>query len=327
MNLLLIRGESTEIIHGKPTNEEWRNGLVLKTFQNISYERKIFKNCYVLTKNFSKFMYNQTKHQHKKHFCMYCLQCFSSEDIVTKHTDNCIIINGKQAINMPDKNNNILKYDNFHKQLPVPFVSYADFEAITEKVQGCQPNNDKSYTESYQNHKDCGFGYKIVCCYDDKYSKPVQNYRGEKAVYKFMEVKWCIKTMKENFNKEMIMRKDDKKDFKTSDKCYVCIMKYTNKDTKVRDHCHITGKYRGSAHDHCNLKLKINPKDIKIPIIFHNLRGYDSHFIMQEIGEITKKHTYKNKKGEEKQVDINAIPKNNYGNIHGIHAWKTFGIY
>ena len=45
-------------------------------------------------------------------------------------------------------------------------------------------------------------------------------------------------------------------------------------------------------------------------MIFHNLRGYDSHFIMQKIGEIVKKHTYVNKKGEETQMNINAIPNN-----------------
>ena len=58
------------------------------------------------------------------------------------------------------------------------------------------------------------------------------------------------------------------------------------------------------------VKLRINPEEIKIPVIFHNLRGYDSHFIMQEIGAIVKKHTYKNKKGEDKQMNINAIPNN-----------------
>ena len=56
--------------------------------------------------------------------------------------------------------------------------------------------------------------------------------------------------------------------------------------TCVLDHCHITGKFRGSAHQECNLKLRIKPEDIKIPVIFHNLRGYDSHFIMQQIGEM-----------------------------------------
>ena len=100
---------------------------------------------------------------------------------------------------------------------------------------------------------------------------------------------------------------------------YIYNKKYTERDIKVRDHCHITGKYRGSAHQDCNLKLRIKPEDIKIPVIFHNLRGYDSHFIMQEIGEIAKKHTYKNKKGEEKQMDINVIP-NNLAKIHRFHV-------
>ena len=54
----------------------------------------------------------------------------------------------------------------------------------------------------------------------------------------------------------------------------------------MRDHCHITGKYRGSAHQNCNLKLRISAQKIKIPVIFHNLKGYDSHFIIQKIGEL-----------------------------------------
>ena len=78
----------------------------------------------------------------------------------------------------------------------------------------------------------------------------------------------------------------------------------------MRDHCHITGSYRGSAHHDCDLELRIKPKDIKISVIFHNLRGYDSHFIMQKIGKIAKEHTYTDKKGKEKQMDINVIPNN-----------------
>ena len=58
---------------------------------------------------------------------MHCLQCFSSEDVLIT---NCIVINGEQAIKMPDKDNSIFKFQNFHKQMPVPFVVFADFEAI-----------------------------------------------------------------------------------------------------------------------------------------------------------------------------------------------------
>ena len=193
---------------------------------------------------------------------------------------------------------------------------YADFEAITEKISGCQPNNNESYTNAYQNHTDCGFGYKVVCCYDDKYSQPLKIYRGEKAVYTFLEymldeVKYCKKVMKKEFNKPLKMTKKDEEKFKKAEECYICNKKYTNEDIRVRDHCHITGKYRGSAHQECNLQIiRLNPEKIKIPVIFHNLRGYDSHFIMQEIGAIVKDYEYKNKKGEKCQMNINAIPNN-----------------
>ena len=269
---------------------------------------------YIFIKDFNRLMFRRTKHEHRKHFCMYCLQCFSREDVLTEHKNNCISINGVQAIKMPEKGDKVY-FKNHHKQLSVPFVIYADFEALTEKIQGCQPNNEKSYTEAYQKHTDCGYGYKVVCCYDDKYSKPVQIHRGENAVHKFMEnmleeVNWCKSKMKKHFNKPLKMTKEDEKDFQKAIKCHICDQQYTDKDIRVRDHCHITGKFRGSAHQDCNLKLRIKPDNIKIPVIFHNLRGYDSHFIMQQIGEIAKKHAYKNKRGEECHMNINCIPNN-----------------
>ena len=105
---------------------------------NLLLITKDEKRHFVLFKDFNRFMYNKSKDKERKHFCMYCLQSFSSESILVKHINNCLTINGKQAINMPKKGENILKFDNFHKQLPVPFVIYANFEAITKKVQGCR---------------------------------------------------------------------------------------------------------------------------------------------------------------------------------------------
>ena len=124
------------------------------------------------------------------------------------------------------------------------------------------------------------------------------------------EVNYCKNIIKKEFNKPLIMTKEDKEDFQKAEKCYICGKNYTDKDIRVRDHCHITGRYRGSAHQDCNLKLRIDPKGIKIPVVFHNLRSYDSHMIMQEIGEIVKKYTFKNHKGEDAQMKINCIPNN-----------------
>ena len=64
------------------------------------------------------------------------------------------------------------------------------------------------------------------------------------------------------------------------------IKKYKGDDEPVRHHCHVTGKFRDSAHQACNLKLQISAEKIKIPVIFHNLKGYDSHFIIQQLGDL-----------------------------------------
>ena len=220
---------------------------------------------------------------------------------------------------------------------PVPFVIYADFEAITEKTDSCRPPDSKSYTTTYQSHRACGFGYKVVCHYDQSYSKPVEIYRGEDAAERFIqkmfeEVRSCQSVMREHFNKPLKMTDDDWRDFQNSTSCYICGREYKPKELNgdengpVRDHCHITGKYRSSAHNDCNLKLRIEPESIKIPVIFHNLKGYDSHFIMQKIGKMieeeivydvvrVKKDPEKNDSADnltnvKKKIDINIIANN-----------------
>ena len=223
---------------------------------NLLLITKDEKKHYVLIKDINAFMYNQSKHKERKHFCMYCLQCFSSERVLANHVNNCLTVNGAKAINRPKQGENIPKFNNFHKQLPVRFVIYAEFEAITKKVQGCEQSEEmekekdrRSYTKAYQNHEDCGYGYKVICCYDDKYSKYTCIYRGENAVYKFMEkmleeVEYCKAVIKKHFNKPLVMTEVDEQNFKTMDGCHICGGKYTDKDVCFRDHCHITGRFR-----------------------------------------------------------------------------------
>ena len=97
-------------------------------------------------------MHNQTKSHHTKHFCIHCLQCFTTEAILNKHKENCIAINGEQAIKMPGKDETV-KFVNNHKQLQATFVIYADFEAITEKVSGCTPDYGFIYRGLPKTHR------------------------------------------------------------------------------------------------------------------------------------------------------------------------------
>ena len=79
--------------------------------------------------------------------------------------------------------------------------------------------------------------------------------------------------MKKDFKKELPMAKKDNEDFENSTKCWICDNDYVYGDVKVRDHCHITRKCRGSAHRDCNIKIKLNQK---ILTVFNNIKNYDS---------------------------------------------------
>ena len=97
----------------------------------------------------------------------------------------------------------------------------------------------------------------------------------------FNEYCYCKNIMKIHFNKNVIMSLEEEKQFEKAEICWIC-NKLIENDNKVRDHCHITGKYRGAAHWNCNINMKISKK---IPVIFHNLRGYDSHLIIKELSK------------------------------------------
>ena len=146
-----------------------------------------------------------------KHFCRYCLQCFSSERVLIEHKENCLIINCKQSVRLRSGS---IKFKNHFKQLAVPFKIYADFECNVEGVKSNDENNT-SFTKKYLSHFPCSFAYKVVCI-DDKFNKKVVFYGGKNAIYKFIkailkECDYCKNVIKKHFNKNLIMSAEGEK--------------------------------------------------------------------------------------------------------------------
>ena len=149
------------------------------------------------------------------------------------------------------------KFKNYERKIKSPFMIYLHFESILVSEDNEKQNPNESYTNKYQKHVACSYGYKLLCV-DDKFSKPFKSYLGEDPVYNFInnmveESKYCSHMIKKYFNKELIMTQKDNEDFKNSAKCWIWDDDYVGGDVLVRDDCHITGKYTGSAERDCNL--------------------------------------------------------------------------
>ena len=93
--------------------------------------------------------------------------------MLIKHKENCLSINGKQSVKLEK---GMIEFENYFKQIPVPFKIYADFEYNLKSIK-CK---EGSYTEKYQDHIPCSFAYKIVCI-DNRFSKPTIIYKDENA--------------------------------------------------------------------------------------------------------------------------------------------------
>ena len=236
-------------------------------------------------------------HQHKRHFCYRCLNSFKSEKSLNKHTEYCQN-NEAVKIEMPmikDDEEKFLGpeyiyFKNHYKKQRVPFVVYADFECFTEKIDTCQPEEGKSFTNQYQKHSPSGFSYLIKCFDDELLSSKLVHYTAKSPDDNVPQlfIESLEKDIKEIYNKfkkpkKMVMTREDKINYKKATHCHICVEEIDkDEDIKVRDHCHLTGKFRGAAHSMCNLKFRL-PKFY--PVIFHNLSGYDSHLFIKNLGK------------------------------------------
>ena len=123
-------------------------------------------------------MFNTTKHKNKKHFCRYCLQCFSSERVLLEHKETFLKINGEQTVKL---RNGSIKIRNHFKQLTVLFKIHVNFECNFEKINTNKRDNDTSYIENYQDPIPSSFAYRLVCV-DDNCSELVVLHRGKNEI-------------------------------------------------------------------------------------------------------------------------------------------------
>ena len=236
---------------------------------------------YVYVKDFNRLMFNASKHGNKKWFRMRCLQHFSGEIVLERHKDDCLVVNGEQKVKL---DSGYVEFKNYANKLRVPFKIYADFECILKKCDNARGSCDISWSVKENDHVSCGFGYKVVCV-DDRFSKEVVVYRGKDCVSRFIsciidEYEYCKSVYKDYFSKSLIMSTEEEEMFQNACSCWICGKLFDLMDEKVRDHCHVSGKFRGAAHFSCNANFKISKK---VPVVFHNLKGYDGHLIMKEL--------------------------------------------
>ena len=138
--------------------------------------------------------------------------------------------------------------------------------------------------KKYQDDIPCSFVYQVVFV-DNRFTKPIVVYGGENAASEFnkaifKEYKCCRKVLNKHFNKNLIMSGKEEHLFQQSNCCWICKKLIDNDEEKVRDPCHVTGKFRIAVDWNCNINFLLSKKN---PVIFHNLRGYDSHLIFSEL--------------------------------------------
>jgi hypothetical protein len=158
---------------------------------------------------------------------------------------------------------------------------YADFEATLKPLE---PDDPLANTTRIQQHDACSYGYKIVSRVEGVDFPDMRHFTGPDAASHFLEtlsrdLYTNIMPLIEN-DVDMVFDDDAQLIHFTSTECYICKKALGTAEPTVRDHCHFTGRYRGAAHQSCNLQYQINKKAYQLPVIFHNLRGYDAHHII-----------------------------------------------
>ena len=221
---------------------------------------------------------------------------FHSQECLDKHKEYCMNHDFVKS-ELPKKDTK-LSFKNHMRAMKVPFIIYADFESFIPKIDTVQQNPEKSYTESYQKHTPSGFCYYIKA-FDEElqkmlnyppviYSKKTEEEDIGQIFTDYLQED--VKKLYEMFSfpRKIIITKEVETIYKNSIKCWICQKLFVENDAseaggddKVKDHCHFTGKFRGAAHRSCNFRFK---KPTFIPVVFHNLSGYDAHLFIKNLG-------------------------------------------
>ena len=237
------------------------------------------KTHYCLIEDFSRLVSSQAnKREHKVYVCERCINTFTTENALKEHEKHCT---NEDCVHlkMPAPGSTI-SFKHFEKGQRAPFIIYADFESLLKLISRCEPNPEISSTTKYQKHEPISFSYYIKCFEDNVCDLEPRTYTGEDVIEKFIE--WLEKDVKYISNistKKMIFRKKEAIDFNNATNCWIC--KGELGLDKVRDHCHLTGRYRGAAHNQCNLKYR---RLTFTPVVIHNLTNYDAHLFVKHLG-------------------------------------------
>ncbi|KYM93653.1 hypothetical protein ALC62_15744 [Cyphomyrmex costatus] len=252
---------------------------------NLLYVQDDIEGHFALINNLSRLVRSQiSKKKNRKYFCDRCLHYFGLSAKLELHSVDCGKLNDC-AVRLPSEDDKWLSFRNHCRKERVPFVVYADLECSLEKTD----KDPTTSTYTYQHHNVFSIAYYIHCSYDDSLSG-----------YRFRRDNNCISWFADELknlahsvqsiistNVPMDFTRDDCEKFNSATHCHVCEKPFAKDDKRARDHCHLTGRYRGPAHSNCNL----NYKDSRcIPVVFHNLTGYDAHFIIKEIATAYEGH-------------------------------------
>ena len=254
---------------------------------DLVFLTKDSQNHFALIKNFSRFA-SSGKGQTERFFCKRCLNSFPRVESLEKHKEIC----GEFAAAKIELPGGKCFFKNWERMMHIPVVVYADFESI---LKPCREENKT------HEHIPCGFCFHLVSPFLQM--EPVLK-RAENETNQLPQdfIRELISRVKQAHlslpKKEMIpMSSEEWKKFHESEVCWLCKGKFGEKTfSKVRDHCHYTGKFRGAAHQSCNLKFK-RPKFT--PVFFHNLQNYDAHLFVRALGLM------------DEVLSISCIPNNN----------------
>ena len=240
---------------------------------------------YAWIKSFTGFLADQYT---SNRLCFYCKRCFGRftvQSALDNHKKFCTAIDACQQIYTMPAEGTKLKFRNVRHQAKFPFVIYADFEALT--VPCTRTDSDTELANCYQKHEPISVGLKLISTATGVLELPYESHMGADVATWLLNRLLAYRDMAHTYlfdPKRLVMTVDNQVDFESALVCYICGKQFPDEFTntkrsltKVRDHDHLTGKYRGAAHSQCNLNMR---KTYKIPVFIHNFRGYDSHLIV-----------------------------------------------